>query len=127
LDLRHPDEAVLEKMHRGLHELIVELRGAGTRIDLDDLWHSPSVRFDENSIAVVERSAKRLARSHMKMVSGAGHDSVYLARRVPTAMIFIPCKEGVSHNESEYASQSHAAIGADVLLNAVYDLASAHR
>jgi N-carbamoyl-L-amino-acid hydrolase len=127
LDLRHPEEAVLEKMHSGLHELIVELRGAGTRIDLDDLWHSPSVRFDENSIAVVERSAKRLARSHMKMVSGAGHDSVYLARRVPTAMIFIPCKEGVSHNESEYASQSHAAIGADVLLNAVYDLACAHR
>jgi N-carbamoyl-L-amino-acid hydrolase len=72
---------------------------------------------------VVEQSAKRFARSHMKMVSGAGHDSVYLSRRVPTAMIFIPCREGVSHNESEYASQSHAAIGADVLLNAVYDLA----
>jgi N-carbamoyl-L-amino-acid hydrolase len=123
LDLRHPEEAVLEQMHRELRELIQELRDAGTRIDLDDLWRCQPVRFDENSIAVVEHSAKRFARSHMKMVSGAGHDSVYLARRVPTAMIFIPCREGVSHNESEYASQSQAAIGADVLLNAVYDLA----
>jgi N-carbamoyl-L-amino-acid hydrolase len=114
-------------MHRELHELIFKLRDAGTTIDLEELWHSPSVRFDENRIAVVEQSAKRFAPSHMRMVSGAGHDSVYLARRVPTAMIFIPCKEGVSHNESEYASQAHAAIGADVLLNAVYDLACIRR
>ena len=123
LDLRHPDEAVLEEMHRELRELILELRDAGTRIDLDEIWHSQSVRFDENSIAVVQQSAKRFARSYMRMVSGAGHDSVYLSRRVPTAMIFIPCREGVSHNESEYASHSHAATGADVLLNAVYELA----
>jgi N-carbamoyl-L-amino-acid hydrolase len=123
LDLRHPDEAVLERMHRELRELIQKIRDAGTRIDLDEIWHSQPVQFDENSITVVEQSAKRLAGSHMRMVSGAGHDSVYLARRVPTAMIFVPCREGVSHNESEYASQSHVAIGADVLLNAVYDLA----
>ena len=116
-----------ENMNRELHELILEIRDAGTRIDFDELWHSPSVRFDEDRIAVVEQSAKRFARSHMRIVSGAGHDSVYLARRVPTAMIFIPCKEGVSHNESEYASQSHAATGADVLLNAVYDLACVRR
>ena len=51
------------------------------------------------------------------MISGAGHDAVYTARRAPTGMIFIPCKDGVSHNEAEDARPEHVAAGADVLLH----------
>jgi beta-ureidopropionase / N-carbamoyl-L-amino-acid hydrolase len=123
LDLRHPDSAVLDDMHHALQELIQGRRDMGARIDLDELWYSPPVCFDADAVAVVERSASDLAPSHMTMVSGAGHDSVYLSRCVPTAMIFIPCRDGISHNETEFASQAHVSLGADVLLNAVYELA----
>lgn len=123
LDLRHPDAAVLEEIHEDLLKVIQECQDRDARIDLDTLWHSPPVRFDANSVAVVEQCATQVAQSHMSMVSGAGHDSVYLSRRVPTAMIFIPCRDGISHNESEDASQSHVCVGANVLLNVVCSLA----
>ena len=58
-------------------------------------------------------------------MSGAGHDAVYMARVVPTAMIFVPCKDGISHNEAEYASPEACADGANVLLHAVLARASA--
>ncbi len=58
-------------------------------------------------------------------MSGAGHDAVYLARVVPTAMIFVPCKDGISHNEAEYASPEACADGANVLLRAVLARAGA--
>ena len=53
----------------------------------------------------------------MEMVSGAGHDSLYLAKVVPTSMIFVPCKDGLSHNEAEYAKPEDLTAGANVLLN----------
>ena len=55
----------------------------------------------------------------MEMVSGAGHDSVYVSRVAPTSMIFIPCKDGLSHNERESIEPTDAASGANVLLHAV--------
>jgi N-carbamoyl-L-amino-acid hydrolase len=59
----------------------------------------------------------------MKIVSGAGHDAVYMARRVPTGMIFIPCKDGISHNEIEDARPEHLAAGCNVLLQAMLERA----
>jgi N-carbamoyl-L-amino-acid hydrolase len=59
----------------------------------------------------------------MRLVSGAGHDSVYVSRIAPTAMIFVPCKGGISHNESESAEQADLAAGCDVLLNSVVTMA----
>ena len=53
------------------------------------------------------------------MVSGAGHDAVYLARVAPTAMMFVPCKDGISHNEIEDARPEHLAAGCNVMLEAV--------
>ena len=58
----------------------------------------------------------------MEMVSGAGHDSVYVSRVAPTAMIFIPCRDGLSHNEAEFAAPEDIHAGADVLLNTVLAL-----
>ena len=55
------------------------------------------------------------------MISGAGHDAAYVARVAPAAMIFVPCKDGISHNEAEYSSKEQCAAGAQVLLQAVLD------
>jgi N-carbamoyl-L-amino-acid hydrolase len=62
-------------------------------------------------------------------VSGAGHDAAYIARVAPTAMIFVPCRDGISHNEAEYSSPEQCARGAQVLLQAVlnYDRYLAER
>ena len=57
-------------------------------------------------------------------MSGAGHDAVHVSKIAPTAMIFVPCKDGISHNESEYSAPEHLAAGCDVLLRAVLELAN---
>ena len=59
------------------------------------------------------------------IVSGAGHDAVYLSRVAPTGMIFVPCKDGISHNEIEDAKQDELAAGCDVLLRAIIERANA--
>ena len=76
-----------------------------------------------SSPAAVARAATRLGYSNMPIVSGAGHDAVYMARLAPTGMIFIPCKGGISHNEIEYASPEHVTAGGNVLLHAVLERA----
>jgi N-carbamoyl-L-amino-acid hydrolase len=71
----------------------------------------------------VQRAANKLGYSNMPAVSGAGHDAVYMARLAPSGMIFIPCKDGISHNEIEYASPEHITAGGNVLLHAVLERA----
>ena len=73
----------------------------------------------------MRRGAATLGLSAREMVSGAGHDAVYMARVVPTAMIFVPCKDGISHAEAEYASPEACTDGANVLLHAVLARAGA--
>jgi N-carbamoyl-L-amino-acid hydrolase len=68
--------------------------------------------------------AEHLGYASMDVVSGAGHDSVYVSRGTPASMIFIPCRQGMSHNEAEYASPEDVAAGGDVLLGAVLELDS---
>ena len=64
-------------------------------------------------------AAEVLGYSRMDVVSGAGHDAVYMARLAPTAMIFIPCKDGISHNEIEDSQPAHIEAGCNVLLHAM--------
>ena len=71
----------------------------------------------------VGRAAKKLGYSHMPAVSGAGHDAVYMAKLAPSGMIFIPCKDGISHNEIEDAKPEHITAGCNVLLHAMLERA----
>jgi N-carbamoyl-L-amino-acid hydrolase len=71
----------------------------------------------------VGRAAKNLGYSHMPAVSGAGHDAVYMAKLAPSGMIFIPCKDGISHNEIEDAKPEHITAGCNVLLHAMLERA----
>ena len=127
VDLRHPDEAVLDEMATRLVESVSHsAQQAGVAGIVHEEWKSPAISFDAHCVDAVEQATRDLALSAMRMVSGAGHDSVYLSRVAPTAMIFVPCKDGVSHNESESAEKGDLAAGCDVLLNAVARM-SGHR
>jgi N-carbamoyl-L-amino-acid hydrolase len=120
VDLRHPEAAVLEAMEGGLRAALGEacdplgLSVAATRI-----WDQPPVAFDADCVAAVRGAAERSGFKVRDMISGAGHDAAYVARVAPTAMIFVPCRGGISHNEAEFSSQEQCAAGAQVLLEAV--------
>ena len=79
--------------------------------------------FDPATVDLVEATAIELGHSVRRMPSGAGHDAQMLARVCPTAMIFTPSKDGLSHNPAEYTSPSDLEAGADVLLHVMLDLA----
>ena len=86
------------------------------------IWDQPPTRFDPglHRGGAARRRRRRAIRSR-DMVSGAGHDAAYVARVAPTAMIFVPCRDGISHNEAEFSSKEQCAAGAQVLLQAVLD------
>jgi N-carbamoyl-L-amino-acid hydrolase len=122
VDLRHPDGGTMDAMDHALREAFERARGrhAGRlEFRLDEIWYAPPVAFDPECIDAVRQAAAGLGLSAREIVSGAGHDAVYMARAVPTAMIFVPCKDGISHAEVEHASPEACADGANVLLHAV--------
>jgi N-carbamoyl-L-amino-acid hydrolase len=120
VDLRHPDDDALAVMDADLREAAAaiahELR---LGCDLRQVDQFPSSRFDAGCVDAVREAARRLGYPHRDMRSGAGHDAIYVARVAPAAMIFVPCKDGISHNESEDAQPAHLEAGANVLLQAV--------
>ena len=126
IDLRHPDASLLEAMGRDLN-LQCKVIADELRLDLDfqEIWYSPPVKFAAECIAAVQAAADSLGLSSRSIISGAGHDAVYLSRVAPTAMIFVPCKDGISHNEIEDANQMDLAAGCNVLLQAVVERANA--
>lgn len=124
LDLRHPTTEGLAHLHRTLYRLAEQVQEAtGVTIDVREEWYSPPVAFDKDCIEAVHSAVERLGYSHRRMVSGAGHDAVYVSRVAPVSMIFVPCAGGLSHNEAESAEPGHLEAGCNVLLQAM--LASA--
>jgi N-carbamoyl-L-amino-acid hydrolase len=97
----------------------------GLELDFKEIWYSPPVKFADECVAAVAKAAEELGFSNRQIVSGAGHDAVYLSRVAPTGMIFVPCKDGISHNEIEDAKQDELAAGCDVLLRAIIERANA--
>lgn len=123
VDLRHPDEAVFDRMHAQFLGGIEKLSTAKVAVQAENTWHSPSVIFDTELVSLVRRSAAKRNLTAQDIVSGAGHDAFHLARIAPTTMIFVPCRNGISHNPLEYASPEHVKAGANVLLDVVMELA----
>jgi N-carbamoyl-L-amino-acid hydrolase len=95
------------------------------KLELTQLFKIPAQPFDAGCVDLVRQASARLGYSAREIVSGAGHDAVYVARHVPTAMIFTPCKDGLSHNEAESIEPGEAEAGCQVLFEAV--LARANR
>ncbi len=125
LDLRHPDavqyRSLCDAARRLVHEALARHALKG---EIRLVWEAPGVVFDAACVDAVRAAAATLALSALEMVSGAGHDSCNIAAVAPTAMIFVPCAGGLSHNEAETAAPSDVEAGANVLLHAITALAS---
>ncbi len=126
VDFRNPNEDTLTKMDAELRAF-VEKTAADHKLELEfkQIWHSPVVTFHDKCVGAVRTATERLGYSNMEIVSGAGHDACYINRVAPTGMIFVPCENGISHNEIENARPDELGAGCNVLLHAMIEAARA--
>jgi len=123
-DIRSPNAQTLDAIDRELRAAMTEI-AARRRVEItfEAIWRKPPTVFNPKLVDAVESSTKALGYSHRRITSGAGHDACNLATVIPAAMIFVPCKDGVSHNELEDATQADCTAGANVLMHTVLALA----
>lgn len=120
VDLRHPDEERAGEMYREFLDFVpLAARKANVGIEIAREWSFGDVAFDTRLINLVRSVAADLGVSHRHLLSAAGHDAYNVAKVIPTAMIFTPCRDGISHNENEHIEPGYTAPGVNVLLNAV--------
>jgi N-carbamoyl-L-amino-acid hydrolase len=125
LDLRHPAQSGLD----GLEKIVVaEFREIAARrclgVTFEPIWAYPPIEFDASLRAKIADAADALGLAHMALPSRAGHDAWNIARIAPSAMIFIPCRDGISHNEREFAEFDHMSASADVLFQTILSIAT---
>jgi N-carbamoyl-L-amino-acid hydrolase len=124
VDLRHSSDDELEKMEQEMRAAVARLAAAqNCTATVERVASYPACRFDAGCIAAVRGAAQKLGLPHMDIVSGAGHDAIYMARVCPTSMIFVPCEGGISHNETENAKPEDLAAGCNVLLGVMLEKA----
>lgn len=125
VDLRNTDEALLQKAETRVRQAVAEIASAeGVSMASRRLARFEPVPFDPDLVARVERLARSAGLSARRMPSGAGHDAQMMARVCPAAMIFVPSKDGISHNIEEYTAPEDVEAGANLLLHLLVDLAS---
>jgi beta-ureidopropionase / N-carbamoyl-L-amino-acid hydrolase len=124
MDCRSADAAIMDALDRDLRAAIAEIAARRkVEVAIDLVWRKPPTHFDAKLVDAVENAAKMLGYSHRRITSGAGHDACNLNTKIPAAMVFVPCKDGVSHNELEDATQVDCTAGANVLMHTVLALA----
>ena len=123
VDLRHPESAVLDQLEDEFTASRARgLRSARRSSSVDPHLGPAAGALRSPTASLRARAAReRPGFSAREIVSGAGHDAAYVSRVAPTAMIFVPCRDGISHNEAEFTSKEQCAAGAQVLLQAVLD------
>jgi N-carbamoyl-L-amino-acid hydrolase len=124
IDLRNVNDELLDTMHREMLAFIDQTRiDSGLAIGIERVSYYPPCPFHPDCVGPVRAATAKLGYSTMDVVSGAGHDAIYAARLAPAGMIFVPCKDGISHNEIEDAKSEHLEAGCNVLLHAMLDRA----
>jgi len=124
VDIRSPEKKVLDVMDARIREGIATICEAlDIKFEIEQVGHFDPVTFDKDCVKAVRDAAERLGYSHRNIVSGAGHDACWVNRVAPTAMVFCPCVDGLSHNEAEEIFPEWAAAGCDVLFHAVVETA----
>jgi N-carbamoyl-L-amino-acid hydrolase len=122
MDLRDPDAGVLDRMEKEIAAQAQTIAGElGLELTTKTIAAEPAVKFNADCVAAVRAAAQISGYSVRDMISRAGHDAAFVSRVAPTAMIFVPCKDGISHNEAEFSSKEQCAAGAQVLLQALLD------
>jgi len=122
-DMRSSDDTIMTALDRDLRSAVAEIASKRkVEVTLELIWRKPPTHFDPKLVDAVQNAAAMLGYSHRRITSGAGHDACNLNTKIPTAMVFVPCEDGVSHNELEDATQTDCAAGANVLLHTVLAL-----
>ena len=123
IDLRHPDNAVVDRVDADIRRIVEELKGE-CKVELKQIQHSPSLSFATDIRSAIAKAAVARGIPAMDVFSAAGHDARQLHYVCPTGMIFVPCRGGISHHPDEWAEPEHLIAGAQVLADVVWDLAS---
>jgi beta-ureidopropionase / N-carbamoyl-L-amino-acid hydrolase len=124
IDLRNSTDELVDAMAAEVKAYADKVaQEHGVQVHLELVSSYPAQLFHPDCVEAVGRAAAKLGYSHMPAVSGAGHDAVYMAKLAPSGMIFIPCKDGISHNEIEDAKPEHIEAGCNVLLHAMLERA----
>ncbi len=120
IDIRHPDAATLARLAVQCAAVCHDIATASDcSVTLSERISVAPCKFDDSCVDALEGAAKIMGFSHMRIASGALHDASNLATVAPTAMLFVPCRDGISHNVNEYAAPDDLAAGATVLLHAM--------
>jgi N-carbamoyl-L-amino-acid hydrolase len=120
MDLRAADDTVLSELDAEMREAVRRIAARGkVEATVEQVVYFPPQPFTPTLVSAVREAAQAQGMPWMNVISGAGHDAVYLARVCPAAMIFVPCRDGISHNEIEDAEPDHLEAGCNVLLQAM--------
>jgi N-carbamoyl-L-amino-acid hydrolase len=123
IDFRHPDNAVLQARGDAI-EGVIQAAVQGCTVKVTERFHAVPVNFQPEVPDAVEAAARVQGLRHMRLPSGAFHDSQFMVPLCPTGMIFVPCRAGVSHHPSEYAEPEALAAGTRVLAQVLAELAN---
>jgi N-carbamoyl-L-amino-acid hydrolase len=124
LDLRHEDEAHLDAIEESVREAGRLMNRRGLHVQISEAWRMDACKFDSALRGHLITATSQNGLAFVELPSGAGHDAVSLSTIVPTAMIFVPCLGGISHNPAESITQQQAETGADILFRTVVELAT---
>jgi len=124
IDFRHPEDAVLAGMDKAMRAGVEQIaKKIGLKIEMEQIFYYAPIHFEDSCVAAVRAATKDCGYSMREIVSGAGHDACYVAKVAPTSMIFVPCIDGISHNEIEDAKPEWITAGGNVLLRALLEKA----
>ena len=125
VDIRHPEAGVLAVMDAEIRGAFADIaRQGGVEVVVEQIWEKPPIEFDPRCVGAVREAAVSLGYDHQDIVSGAGHDACQVCTVAPTGMIFVPCEDGISHNEIESATPQDLEAGCNVLLHAMLAMAA---
>lgn len=122
IDVRHPDDAVVGRVDASIRSIVERAAGPCTAT-LTQIQHDPSLEFPKAMQELVASAARDLGIAHRTIASAAGHDARHLHGVCPSAMIFVPCRGGISHNPAEWAAPDDLTAGARVLTETLWRLA----
>lgn len=126
MDIRAPSDETIAEVVRGLEAFVEEFaRERGVTASVERRLQMPATPMDDRIVRALESAAARSGEPYMSMPSGAAHDTMCVADHVPTGMLFVPCKDGISHSPEESAEPADGAVAAEVMLNAIAELTEA--
>lgn len=128
IDIRHENDDIRYHAIETLKERLSTIALMNNvDITITEDWNSDAVHFSNTVIQTIEKEAEKLGYSSIKLFSGPGHDAKYMSSLADTGMIFIPSKDGISHNEYEFSNDEDIEKGANVLLYTICELANASK